>query len=124
MMGSMGGMSPTITWVKPEGEKPDWLTRGEKSLRAREEMRRRLDKGDGSIKRENSNSTNQPLSSVVTFIYAWDDQGGDASCHLIGSVLLVEASEGMHEEIERFLSLLNEKRPKDNKADSRDPFGE
>lgn len=43
MMGSMGGMSPTITWVKPEGEKPDWLTRGENALRARETMRRKLD---------------------------------------------------------------------------------
>ncbi|MBU6239992.1 MAG: hypothetical protein KGQ51_19435 [Planctomycetes bacterium] len=216
MMGSMGGMSPTITWVKPAGEKPDWLTRGEKSLRAREEMRRRLDK-EGEFQ-----FNNQPLSSVVTFISdqyglpvhidekgleqetltpeeritiktngslrsclrrildpssldyvvhengleitnrleaigngavlaynlahvasnssqgddivntikkmvrpdAWDDQGGGASCHLIGSVLIVKASEGMHEEIERFLSLLNEKRPKDNKAYSRDPFGE
>jgi hypothetical protein len=43
---------------------------------------------------------------------------------MIGSVLLVKASEGMHEDIERFLAILNEKRPKDTPADSRDPFGE
>ena len=46
---------------------------------------------------------------------AWDDQGGGASCHLIGSVLLVKASEGMHEEIERFLALLNTVRPDEKK---------
>lgn len=45
---------------------------------------------------------------------AWDDQGGGASCQMIGSVLLVKASEGMHEEIERLLALLNDKQPKDN----------
>jgi hypothetical protein len=33
---------------------------------------------------------------------------------MIGSVLLVKASEGMHEEIERLLALLNDKQPKDN----------
>jgi hypothetical protein len=37
----------------------------------------------------------------------WDDRGGNASCHLIGSVLLVKASERMHEEIERLLAQLN-----------------
>jgi hypothetical protein len=46
---------------------------------------------------------------------AWDNQGGDASCHLIGSVLLVKASEGMHEEIERFLAQLNAVRPDEKK---------
>ncbi|MFO0014530.1 MAG: hypothetical protein ACK553_17485 [Planctomycetota bacterium] len=45
---------------------------------------------------------------------AWDDQGGGASGQMIGSVLLVKASEGMHEEIERLLALLNDKQPKDN----------
>ena len=45
---------------------------------------------------------------------AWDDQYGGASCQMIGSALLVKASEGMHEEIERLLALLNDKQPKDN----------
>jgi len=207
-MGGMGGMggggggfvSPVIQWVTPQGDKPDWLARGENSLRAREKMRRRLDE-EGEFQ-----FNNPPLSSVVTFISdtylfpvhidakgleeenvtpeepitfstdkgslrivlqrilyplnldyivhedrleitsrtqadfngavlaynlahvasnssegvnivntikkmvrpdAWDDQGGGASCQMIGSVLLVKASEGMHEDIERLLAQLN-----------------
>ena len=34
---------------------------------------------------------------------------------MIGSVLLAKASEGMHEEIERFLALLNTVRPDEKK---------
>ena len=34
---------------------------------------------------------------------------------MIGSVLLVKASEGMHEEIERFLAQLNAVRPDEKK---------
>ena len=206
--GGMGGMSPLIKWVTPKGDKPDWLARGENSLRAREQMRRRLDE-EGEFQ-----FNNPPLSSVVTFIsdtygfpvhinargleeenvttdepitfstdkgslrivlqrilyplnldyivhedrleitsrtqadlngavlaynlahvasnssegvnivntikkmvrpVAWDDQGGGASCQMIGSVLLVKASEGMHEEIERFLAQLNAVRPDEKK---------
>lgn len=199
-MGGIGGMSPVIKWVKPQGDKPDWLARGENSLRAREKMRRRLDE-EGEFQ-----FNNQPLSSVVNSISemylfpvhidakgleeenvtpedpitfstnkgslrivlqrilyplnldyivhedrleitrrtqadlsgavlaynlaqvasnssegvnivntiqkmvrpdAWDDVGGGASCQMIGSVLLVKASEGMHEDIERLLAQLN-----------------
>jgi hypothetical protein len=42
----------------------------------------------------------------------WAENG--ASCHLIGSVLLVKASEGMHDEIERLLSQLNAMRTDEN----------
>jgi len=215
-MGGMGGMggggggfvSPVIQWVTPQGDKPDWLARGENSLRAREKMRRRLDE-EGKFQ-----FNNQPLSSVVNEISemylfpvhidakgleeenvtpedpitfstnkgslrivlqrilyplnldyivhedrleitrrtqadlsgavlaynlahvasnssegvnivntikkmvrpdAWDDQGGGASCQMIGSVLLVKASEGMHEEIERFLAQLNAVQPDEKK---------
>jgi hypothetical protein len=206
MMGSMGGMSPTITWVKPEGEKPDWLTRGENAIRAREKMRRKLDE-EGEFQFDN-----QPLSAVVTSIsdqygfeihldekgleevtvaredpitiktkgslrnvlrrildplnldyvvhedyleitaktiasYAvraynlthvasnslegveivntikkmvqpdqWQEAGGIGVCHLIGSVLLVKADEGMHEDIERLLAQWNVMR-----ADEKNP---
>ncbi len=205
-MEGMGVMSPVIQWVKPQGEKPDWLTRGENAIRARETMRRKLDQeGEFSF-------DNQPLGAVVSFISdmygfeihlddrgleeetltreepitiktkgslrnvlrrilyplnldyvahedyleitsgmsasytvlaynlahvaenssegesivstikkmvrpdTWDDQGGNASCHLIGSVLLVKASEGAHEEIESLLAQLNTFR-----ADERNP---
>jgi hypothetical protein len=204
--GGMESWSPLIQWDKPQGEKPDWLTRGENALRAREKMRRKLDQ-EGEFQFDN-----QPLGAVVSFISdknqfpihidaraladeslteedpitiktkgrlgsvlqrilypmgldyvvhedhlditcgksapytvlaynlahlassnregdrvistikkmvhpdTWDDQGGVASCHLIGSVLLVKASEGMHEEIARLLAHLNATR-----ADEKNP---
>jgi thiamine phosphate synthase YjbQ (UPF0047 family) len=37
----------------------------------------------------------------------WQEAGGIGACHLIGSVLLVKADEGMHEDIERLLAELN-----------------
>lgn len=44
--GGMGSMMidppPVVTWVKPPGEKPDWLIRGEKTMRAQEEIRAKL----------------------------------------------------------------------------------
>jgi hypothetical protein len=61
-MGGMGGMSPVIQWVKPQGEKPDWLTRGENSLRAHEQMRRNLNQ-EGEF-----TFNNQPLGAVVSSI--------------------------------------------------------
>jgi hypothetical protein len=196
-MGGMGGITPEITWVKPQGEKPDWLTRGENALRAREKMRRKLDqegefsfdnqpirdvvismsdmygfeihlnekgileqsltpeepitiKTKGSLRSalqrilyplgldyvvhedyleitsemsafdmvlaynlahvaENSSEGESIVSTIKKMVRpdTWDDQGGNASCHLIGSVLLVKASERMHEEIERLLAQLN-----------------
>jgi len=207
MVGGMGGMLPVITWVKPQGEKPDWLTRGENAIRARKKMRRKLDE-EGEFQ-----FNNQPLSSVVSYISdtygfqvhidhkgledetvtveepitlhtkgslrsilrrildplnldhivredhleitsrvgaiskgpvlsynlahvanissegesivstiksmvqpdEWGQGGGNASCHLIGSVLLVKASEGMHEEIERLLAQLNAMKPDEKK---------
>lgn len=195
--GMVGGITPTITWVKPQGEKPDWLTRGENALRAREKMRRKLDQ-EGEFKFDN-----QPLGAVVSSISdmhgfeihlnnrgledgnstpeepitiktkgslrsvlrrildplnldyvvhedyleitsgngapytvlaynlahvadnssegesifsaiksmvnldEWGQGGGNASCHLVGSVLLVKVSERAHEEIETVLALLN-----------------
>ncbi len=195
--GSAEGVSPVITWVKPQGEKPDWLIRGEKAIRAREKMRQLLEQEDVFM------FNSQPLHSVVTSIsegygfeihidqkaleaenlppeepitiktmgslrsclhrildplnlayvvhedyleitavetasYAvraynlthvasnslegveivntiekmvqpdqWQEAGGIGACHLIGSVLLVKADEGMHEDIERLLAELN-----------------
>lgn len=61
-MGGMGGFPVVIEWRKPPGEKPDWLTRGENALRAREKMRRKLDQ-EGEFQFDN-----QPLSAVVTYI--------------------------------------------------------
>ena len=57
--GGMGGMSPLIKWVTPQGDKPDWLARGENSLRAREKMRRRLDE-EGEFQ-----FNNPPLSQLI-----------------------------------------------------------
>jgi hypothetical protein len=203
--GGMGGFPVLIEWRKPQGEKPDWLTRGENAIRAHENMRRKLDQeGEFSFDK-------QPLGAVVTSIsdrYGFEIQidqkgleaeeltpeepitiktrgslrsclhrilgplnlayvvhedcleitarqiasyavraynlthvasnslegveivntikkmvqpdawleGGDGSCHLIGSVLLVKASEGTHEDIERLLAQLNVMR-----ADEKNP---
>lgn len=204
----MGSAMPrsVITWVKPQGEKPDWLTRGENAIRARENMRRKLDqegefsfdnqplrdvvismsdmygfeihldekgieeqsltpeepitiKTKGSLRSalqrilyplglnyvvhedyleitsemsasdtvlaynlahvaENSSEGESIVSTIKKMVRpdTWDDQGGNASCHLIGSVLLVKASEGAHEEIESLLAQLNTFR-----ADERNP---
>lgn len=196
-MGGMGGFTPVITWVKPQGWKPDWLTRGEKSLRAREEMRRKLDqegefsfdnqpirdvvismsdmygfeihlnekgileqsltpeepitiKTKGSLRSalqrildplgldygvhedyleitggksapytvlaynlahiaDNSSEGESIFSAIKSMVNLdeWGQGGGNASCHLIGSVLLVKASERAHEEIETVLAQLN-----------------
>ncbi|MBU6172546.1 MAG: hypothetical protein KGQ60_02010 [Planctomycetes bacterium] len=200
-MGMMGaGWKPRVitTWVKPEGEKPDWLVRGEKAIRARENIRRRLDvfaeidfrevslekalrellgkeensvyfdmKGlelanhssvepislqaqgtlrgllarilhpldldyivledglritrreeairHGSIKAYNlayvvndSSEGESILSTIETMIQPdqWFTTGGYASYNLIGSVLLVKASEGIHEEVQNLLALV------------------
>ncbi len=214
-MGGMGGLPVLIEWVKPQGDKPDWLTRGENAIRAREKIRRLLDhEGEGEFEqKEQFEFNNQPLSSVMSYISdryglsiqinerqleqvnmnteepitlhatctlrgaltrmfeprdldyiihedrieitdrdsairggavlsydlahiatsnkegdaivstikkmvqpdAWLE-GGGASCHLIGSVLLVKADEGMHEDIERLLAQLNAMR-----ADEKNP---
>jgi hypothetical protein len=203
--GGMESWSPLIQWDKPQGGKPDWLTRGENALRAREKMRRQLDQeGEFSF-------DNQPLVAVVAFIsdkygfeihlddrsleeetltreepitiktkgslrsalqrilyplnldyvvhedyleitsqmsgnynvlaynlahlassnregerivstiqrmvrpWEWQEDGGTAVCHLIGSVLLVKASERAHEEIETVLALLNTVRADEKK---------
>ena len=196
-MGGMGGITPEITWVKPQGEKPDWLTRGENALRAREKMRRKLDQeGEFSFDNqpirdvvismsdmygfeihlnekgilEQSLTPEEPItiktkgslrSALQRILYPlgldyvvhedyleitggksapytvlvynlahlassnregehivstiqrmvrpgeWQEDGGTAVCHLIGSVLLVKASERAHEEIETVLALLN-----------------
>lgn len=64
-MGGMGGVGEPkvfIEWRKPQGEKPDWLIRGEKAIRAREKMRRLLEQEDDFM------FNSQPLHSVVTSI--------------------------------------------------------
>lgn len=201
----MGGMLPVIQWVKPQGEKPDWLTRGENAIRAREKIRRQLDQeGEFSFNNqphgavvssisdmygfevhlnekaleEESMTPEEPITintkgslrnvlrrildplnldyvvhedyleitsgnsasytvlaynlahvassnregeSIVSTIqrmvrpHEWQEGGGTAVCHLIGSVLLVKASERTHEEIERLLAQLNAVRADERK---------
>lgn len=205
-MGGMGGgggfgyMSPpVVAWIKPEGEKPDWLVRGEKAVGAQEEIRAKLNKlaeyqfealsldevcktiaaehgiqididaagleelgmtadlpitlsGNGSLRSllhrmledmdlsylvhedgleittsdkaircgrvraynlayvANDSSLGVSILSAIEGMVqpdAWRSNGGEASCDLIGSVLLVKASERMHEEIQNVLAQLN-----------------
>ena len=216
-MGGMGRPLVLIEWKKPQGEKPDWLIRGENAIRAREKIRRLLDhNGEGEFEqKEQFEFNNQPLSSVMSYISdryglsiqinerqleqvnmnteepitlhatctlrgaltrmfeprdldyiihedrieitdrdsairggavlsydlahiatsnmegdaivstikkmvqpdAWLE-GGGASCHLIGSVLLVKAAEGIHEEVRNLLAQLNAMRTDDAEKNS------
>lgn len=213
----MGWKAPVITWVKPEGGKPDWLVRGENAIRAREKIRSRLDvwaeidfrevslenalkellgkeeisvyfdmKGlelanhssdepislqaqgtlrsllarildpldldyivledglritrreeairHGSIKAYNlayvvkdSSEGENILSTIETMIQPdqWYTAGGDASYSLIGSVLLIKASEGIHEDVQNLLALVETTFPSRVKADiPTDAFGQ
>ena len=217
--GGMGMVekAPVITWVKPEGGKPDWLVRGENAIRAREKIRLRLDvwaeidfredslenalrgllgteeisvyfdrKGlelanhssdepislqaqgtlrsllarilhpldldyivledglritrreeaiqHGSIKAYNlayvvndSSEGENILSTIETMIQPdqWYTAGGYASYNLIGSVLLIKASEGIHEEVQNLLALVETTFPSRVKADiPTDAFGQ
>jgi hypothetical protein len=196
-----------ITWTKPQGEKPDWLIRGENAVRAREKTRQKLDvskefefhsqplatvlvyladtyelpiyinaksleeqqvtpeepititatgslrsvlprilhplsldyivledglevvQGADAIRQGAVCSYNlahvtynpSDATSIVNTIERmvqpdqWDTNGGQATCVLMGSVLLVKASEGMNEEVRNLLAQLNAMQPEEEK---------
>lgn len=58
---------------------------------------------------DNSSEGESIFSAIKSMVNLdeWGQGGGNASCHLIGSVLLVKASERAHEEIETVLAQLN-----------------
>lgn len=196
-----------ITWTKPQGEKPDWLIRGENAVRARETTRQKLDvskqlefqsqplgtvlmyladeyglpiyinaksleeqqvspeepitlSATGSLRSilprilhplsldyivledglevvqgadairhgavcsynlahvaYNSSDATSIVNTIERMVQPdqWDTKGGEATCVLIGSVLLVKASEGIHEEVRNLLAQLNAMQPEEEK---------